>query len=112
MGSLYGYDDAHSKARVFNSAWFRAVVSAIIVELSLLQRLHLAARGHIATILFAIALYIGVQVLLRAGRHLVPSRNIAQQRISSLRATATIAIFLRALLPRRTRSYTARIQEL
>ena len=36
-------------------------------------------------------------------RHVVPSRSIAQQRISSFLATAVIAIFLRELLPRKTR---------
>ena len=56
MGSFNRYDDAHSKARVFNSAWFRAVVSAIIVELTPLQELHLTAGGSLALILFAIAL--------------------------------------------------------
>jgi hypothetical protein len=33
------------------------------------------------------------------GRQLVPSRNMAQQRTNNLRATATIAIFLRDFLP-------------
>ena len=36
------------------------------------------------------------------GRQDVPSRSIAQHHVSSLRATATMATFFRAGLPRRT----------
>ena len=41
--------------------------------------------------------------LLFSLRHSVPSRSIAQQRMSSFLATAVIAIFLRELLPRKIR---------
>jgi hypothetical protein len=45
-------------------------------------------------------------------RHLALSRNIAQQRTSSLRARATMACFLRVLPPCVKRWYTARAQAL
>ena len=44
------------------------------------------------------------QAVCCGGRQRVPSRNMAQQQINNLRATAIMAILRRALLPRFTRS--------
>src|SRR5262249_255678 len=54
----------------------------------------------------------GVAAGTGACRQAVPSRSFAQPRPSSLRATATIACFLRVLPPCVSRWYTARAQAL
>jgi len=46
------------------------------------------------------------------GCHVVPSRNMAQQRISKRRATATMAVLRRVFLPWQMRSNVARAQAL
>lgn len=46
------------------------------------------------------------------GCHVVPSRNMAQQRISKRRATATMAVLRRVFLPWQIRSNVARAQAL
>ena len=55
-------------------------------------------------VLGPVAQVVGLITLKGGSRQVVPSRSIAQHTTNRRRATATIAVFLRAGLPRRTDS--------